>query len=140
MYLPKRNSSHVKENICEKDVDYEGMFWNYTERDTELNLDCPQGYTGAESLLSVIDEFAIRLYNSRASSDVTQVTVTPNIGENVTTFVGLVYKNLSQAVSTKLDQAENATISSQVLSLHLLPQAPVKLDPEIQLNFQTFQN
>ncbi|WAR08218.1 AGRL1-like protein [Mya arenaria] len=94
--------------------------------------------TGAESLLSVIDEFAIRLYNSRALSNVT--ITKPNIGENVTTFVGLVYKNLSQAVSTKLDQAENATISSQVLSLHLLPQAPVKLDPEIQLNFQTFQS
>ncbi|XP_052810117.1 adhesion G protein-coupled receptor B1-like isoform X2 [Mya arenaria] len=142
--------------------------------------------TGAESLLSVIDEFAIRLYNSRALSNVTitkpnivftysrvdttvkdspplqfpsseslnspgdewqaerHSTVNINLkalrGENVTTFVGLVYKNLSQAVSTKLDQAENATISSQVLSLHLLPQAPVKLDPEIQLNFQTFQS
>ncbi|XP_052811573.1 adhesion G protein-coupled receptor L2-like [Mya arenaria] len=289
----------VKENICEKDVDDEGMFWNYTERDTELNLDCPQGYTGlvtrycrkdgvfllpyydctlvilkdlteqltngsidgaaalavlksevadgnhtlfigdllqtqfilqtvvsettaftndsiddfletasfliddkanskqwqsriqnnntgAESLLSVIDEFAIRLDNSRALSNVTVTkpnivltysrvdttdedrrplqfpnseslnspgdewqaerhsTVNINLqalrGENVATFVGLVYKNLSQAVSTKLDQAENATISSQVLSLHLLPQAPVKLDPEIQLNFQTFQS
>ncbi|WAR08220.1 hypothetical protein MAR_018178 [Mya arenaria] len=93
-------------------------------------------HIGAESLLTVIDEFAIRLSNSRTSSNVNK----PNIGENVTTFVGLVYKNLSQAVSTKLDQAENATISSQVLSLHLLPQAPVKVDPEIQLNFQTFQN
>ncbi|WAQ98631.1 AGRL3-like protein [Mya arenaria] len=195
------------------------MFWNYTEGGTELNLECPQGYTGlvtrycrkdgvfllpyydctlvilkdlteqdfletasfliddkangkqwqsriqnnhigAESLLSVIDEFAIRLSNSRTSSNFPSSeslnstgdewqaerhsSVNINLkalrGENVTTFVGLVYKNLSQAVSTKLDQAENATISSQVLSLHLLPQAPVKVDPEIQLNFQTFQS
>ncbi|WAR08217.1 AGRL2-like protein, partial [Mya arenaria] len=147
---------------------------------------------GAESLLSVLDDFAVRLSDSLASSTITQDTVTkPNIvltyssvadtdedspplqfpssesrnspgdewqsephssvninlkalkGGNVSTFVGLVYKNLSQAVPTKLEGQEDnetrITISSQVLSLHLLPHAPVKLDPEIQLNFKRFE-
>ncbi|WAR11966.1 AGRF3-like protein, partial [Mya arenaria] len=247
----------VPNKFCKEDVDDDGTFWNYTEGDTKLNLDCPHGYTGlvtrycrkdgvfllpyydctlvilndltkqltngnidgaavlavltsdvadrshtffigdllqtqfileavvsenstftkdsiedfletasfliddklngeqwqsriqnnntgADSLLSVMDDFAVRLSNSLASSNVTQLTVTkPYIGGNVSAFVGLIYKNLSRAIHIQLHQAENGTkitIGSQVLSLHLLPRAPVKLDPEIQLNFQTFQS
>ncbi|XP_052818823.1 uncharacterized protein LOC128244786 isoform X2 [Mya arenaria] len=297
--------TRVPNKFCKEDVDDDGTFWNYTEGDTKLNLDCPHGYTGlvtrycrkdgvfllpyydctlvilndltkqltngnidgaavlavltsdvadrshtffigdllqtqfileavvsenstftkdsiedfletasfliddklngeqwqsriqnnntgADSLLSVMDDFAVRLSNSLASSNVTQLTVTKpyivltysrvnttdenspplqfpssksrnalgdewqtesstfvNIsmkalrGGNVSAFVGLIYKNLSRAIHIQLHQAENGTkitIGSQVLSLHLLPRAPVKLDPEIQLNFQTFQS
>ncbi|XP_060555991.1 adhesion G protein-coupled receptor L2-like isoform X2 [Ruditapes philippinarum] len=65
------------------------------------------------------------------------------LGQSVTAFTCLLFRNLSQSVPNTLrDRSNNATvdINSQVVSFQLLPEAPKVLQPELEIVFQGFKD